>query len=89
MYLHVWRLEKAGIGTARVNDMAGLWSHEQLAARGRWIDVATPVGPIPALKPPGGAGWEPRMDAVPALGEHTAAILEEFGCDRAAFAAAT
>ena len=83
------RLEKAGIGTARVNDMAGLWSHEQLAARGRWMDVATPVGPIPALKPLGGEGWEPRMDAVPALGEHTATILEEFDCDRTAFAATT
>jgi itaconate CoA-transferase len=72
------RLERAGIGMARVNDMAGLWNHPQLAARDRWTTVDTPAGPIPALKPIGG-GWEPRMDAVPALGQHTAAIREELG----------
>lgn len=76
----IGRLERAGIGMAQVNDMAGLWHHPQLAARGRWTTVATPLGPIPALKPVGG-GWEPRMDPVPALGEHTAAILAELGAD--------
>ncbi|WP_187968378.1 CaiB/BaiF CoA transferase family protein [Aquibium microcysteis] len=70
------RLEQAGIGMARVNDMEGLWHHPQLAARNRWTTVATPLGPIPALKPVGGS-WEPRMDPVPALGENTAAILAE------------
>ena len=74
------RLERAGIGMARVNDMAGLWNHPQLAARGRWTEVQTPTGPIPALRPIGGR-WEPRMDAVPALGEHTDAILAELGLD--------
>jgi itaconate CoA-transferase len=78
----IGRLERAGIGMARVNDMAGLWNHPQLAARDRWATIETPAGPIPALKPVGG-GWEPRMDAVPALGEHTAAILAEFGLDGA------
>ncbi|RST85092.1 CoA transferase [Aquibium carbonis] len=72
------RLERAGIGMARVNDMAGLWNHPQLAARGRWTSVETPTGPLPALRPIGG-GWEPRMDAVPALGQHSAAILAELG----------
>lgn len=72
------RLDAAGIANARMNDMAGLWTHEQLRARGRWREVDTPAGPIPALLPPGGLGdLEPRMDAVPALGEHTHAILSE------------
>ena len=35
---------------------------------------------IAALKPPFNiAGMEPRMDPVPAVGEHTCAILEELG----------
>ena len=77
----IGRLEQAGIGMARVNDMACLWGHPQLAARDRWTTVETPKGPLPALKPIGG-GWEPRMDPVPALGEHTAAILAELGLGR-------
>jgi itaconate CoA-transferase len=73
------RLEHAGIATARVSDMAALWSHPQLAARDRWREVGSPAGPLPALKPVSGAGWEPRLDPVPRLGEHTDAILAEFG----------
>ena len=57
--------------------MAGLWAHPQLAARGRWVDVSSPIGPIPALLPPGRP--DARMDAIPALGEHTDAILAELG----------
>ena len=72
------RLDEAGIANSRMNDMAGLWAHEQLKARGRWRDVATPAGPVPALLPPGGIGGiEPRMDAVPDLGEHSRMILIE------------
>jgi itaconate CoA-transferase len=73
------RLEHTGIATARVSDMAALWSHPQLAARDRWREVGSPAGPVPALKPVSGAGWEPRLDPVPRLGEHTDAILAEFG----------
>jgi itaconate CoA-transferase len=73
------RLEHAGIATAHVSDMAALWSHPQLAARDRWREVGSPAGPLPALKPVSGAGWEPRLDPVPRLGEHTDAILAEFG----------
>jgi crotonobetainyl-CoA:carnitine CoA-transferase CaiB-like acyl-CoA transferase len=84
------RLEAAQIANAQVRDMAGLWSHEQLAARGRWREVATPAGPIPALLPPGSRSTlesgQPRLDAVPALGEHTEAILAEMGLDAAAIA---
>ncbi len=76
----VARLEAARIANANVNDMREVWQHAQLQARGRWVDVATPAGPIPALLPPGAAGPSSvRMDAVPALGEHTDALLAELG----------
>ncbi len=74
------RLELAGIANAQVNAMQDVWAHPQLKARGRWQEVDTPAGPIPALLPPG--SWQhglPRMDPVPALGEHTDAILSHFG----------
>jgi crotonobetainyl-CoA:carnitine CoA-transferase CaiB-like acyl-CoA transferase len=77
----VARLDAAQIANARVNTMAELWAHPQLAARGRWASVTTPVGPIPALIPPGASdAFDYRMDAIPALGEHTDAILRELGC---------
>jgi itaconate CoA-transferase len=75
----VARLEQADIATARVNDMAGLWAHPQLAARDRWAEVETSAGLIPALKPFSGENWQPRLDAVPGLGEHNAKILAELG----------
>jgi len=76
----VQRLDDAQIANARVNDMHDVWKHPQLQARKRWREVESPAGPIPALLPPG--SWEegePRMDAVPALGEHTDAILSGLG----------
>lgn len=77
------RLERAGIGTARVNDMAALWAHPQLHARRRFTEVETPAGTLPGLLPVAGAGWTPRIDKVPALGEHTESVLREFGLSRA------
>jgi itaconate CoA-transferase len=74
------RLEQAGIANAQVNTMGELWAHPQLKARGRWREVETPAGKIPAMLPPG--SWQhgaPRMDAVPALGQHTDAILGSHG----------
>ena len=74
------RLEQAGIANAQVNTMAEVWAHPQLKARDRWREVDTPAGPIPALLPPG--SWQhvaPRMDAVPALGQHTDEILGRYG----------
>jgi itaconate CoA-transferase len=74
------RLDAAGIANAHVNDMHDLWQHEQLQARGRWVQIDSPAGPLPALLPPGlPSNVEPRMDAVPALGQHTRAILAELG----------
>ena len=42
------------------------------------VQVETPTGPVRALLPPG-QDENCRMDAVPALGQHTAAILGELG----------
>ncbi|MBP7352435.1 MAG: CoA transferase [Comamonas sp.] len=76
----VERLETAGIANARVNDMAGLWAHPQLAARQRWRTVETPAGEVPALLPPGvNSAFDYRMDPIPAVGQHNAAILAELG----------
>src|SRR5690606_1421309 len=76
----VERLEEAQIANARVNTMHDVWEHPQLKARGLWTDVPTPNGSMPALLPPGRSNaYEPRMDAVPALGQHTKAILMELG----------
>ena len=74
------RLEEAGIANAQVNTMADLWAHPQLQARRRWTEVSTPAGPVPALLPPGASDEaHVRMDAIPAVGQHSAAILRELG----------
>ncbi len=79
------RLDAAPIANARMNDMAGLWAHPQLKARDRWVNVGSPAGDIPAMLPPGRSNaYDYRMDAVPALGQHTDAILREVGLDDAA-----
>jgi itaconate CoA-transferase len=74
------RLEAGDIANARLNDMNGFWDHPQLRARERWAKVGSPAGELDMLKPPFTlSGFEPRLDAVPALGEHTRAILAELG----------
>ncbi|KAI8634918.1 CoA-transferase family III [Xylariaceae sp. FL1651] len=76
------RLDKAQIANAQVKDMGGLWGHGQLRARGRWTEVETPNGTIPALLPPGIASTaDVRMDKVPEVGEHNQAILAELGLE--------
>jgi itaconate CoA-transferase len=76
----VERLDTAHIANARVNEIRDVWAHPQLRARGRWADIDTPVGKVPVLMPPGAAPEaQPRMDAVPSLGEHSEAILRELG----------
>ncbi|WP_037869354.1 CaiB/BaiF CoA transferase family protein [Streptomyces sp. NRRL S-813] len=77
----VARLEGAGVACARLRDVHEVAEHPQLAARERWREVGTPVGPLRALLPaitlPGGA--EPRMGEVPALGQHTGMLLRAVG----------
>jgi itaconate CoA-transferase len=82
------RLEQAGIANAQLNNMDDIWQHAQLRARQRWTEVGSPVGPLPALLPPGvPSAWTARMDPIPALGQHTEAILAELGFDGTAVAA--
>jgi itaconate CoA-transferase len=84
----VARLDAAQIANARVNTMEELWAHPQLAARRRWTSVDTPAGRVPALLPPGASdGFDYRMDAIPAVGAETDAILSELGYDAQAIAA--
>jgi itaconate CoA-transferase len=78
----VARLDAAGIANARMNTMGEFLAHPQLAARHRWRDVASPAGTLHALVPPIDlAGTDPVMGPIPALGEHTDAILREIGYD--------
>ncbi|NQW73428.1 MAG: CoA transferase, partial [Actinobacteria bacterium] len=71
------RLAEAGIATARVNDLADVWKHEQLRARGRFVEVDTPGGPLELLAEPFGISeWSPGRRRIPALGEHDPAVVE-------------
>nr|THJ64677.1 CoA transferase [Rhodococcus qingshengii] len=73
-------LDEAKIANARVNTIAEFVEHPALSSRDRWVTVDSPGGRIRALKPPASIGGiEPRMDAVPALGVHTDAILASLG----------
>jgi len=57
-----------------------VWQHPQLQARDRWRQVATANGSIPSLLPPASSNaYRPRMDPVPALGEHSECILAQLG----------
>jgi itaconate CoA-transferase len=77
------RLDAAEIAHARLNTVEEFAAHPQLAARRRWREIASPAGPLPALLPPVSMdGLEPRMGAVPVVGEHTETILAELGYDR-------
>ncbi|MPV60023.1 CoA transferase [Burkholderia sp. HI2761] len=74
------RLDEAQIANAAVNQVRDLWTHPQLHARGRFRTVGSPAGELQALLPPATIdSFDVRMDPVPALGEHSTAILRELG----------
>ncbi len=76
------RLEAAQIANARMNTVQELIDHPQLAARHRWRSVDSEAGPVRMLTPPFNfEGMEIPMRAIPAVGEHTDAILAEVGID--------
>jgi crotonobetainyl-CoA:carnitine CoA-transferase CaiB-like acyl-CoA transferase len=74
------RADAAGIGNSRYNTPSDVIAHPHLRARDRWREIGTPSGPVPALLPPPViAGYDPPMGAIPALGQHTDAVLAELG----------
>jgi itaconate CoA-transferase len=82
------RLEGAGIANARMRTVQGFLDHPPLTARARWREVASPVGPLPALTPPATLdGDETVMLPVPEVGEHTATILTKLGYEDGEIAA--
>jgi crotonobetainyl-CoA:carnitine CoA-transferase CaiB-like acyl-CoA transferase len=76
-------LDRAQIACAHMNTIEQAREHPQLVARGRWRQVESPKGPVPALMPPIAIGGEPpAMGPIPNVGEHTDSILEEIGVPR-------
>lgn len=73
------RLDRARIANARLRDVEEFIEHPQLAARGRWAEVGSPVGALRALSPPVD-GLGASLGPIPEVGEHTEAILRELGC---------
>jgi formyl-CoA transferase len=74
------RLAAVGVAAAQVNTTAELIEHPQLRERDRWRTVATEAGPVRGVLPPMTfRDIELPMGPVPALGEHTQAILGELG----------
>jgi itaconate CoA-transferase len=73
-------LQSANIACSIVRTPGDLWTHPQLRRRGRIRTVRTSNGPLPAFAPPLGAVADgAELGAVPSLGEHTRAVLAEFG----------
>jgi itaconate CoA-transferase len=84
----VERLESAGIACARMNSVGEFLDHPQLADRDVWRHIGSPSGPLRAMIPPVRMeDVEPAMGDVPALGQHTDAILEELDVARDTIAA--
>jgi crotonobetainyl-CoA:carnitine CoA-transferase CaiB-like acyl-CoA transferase len=84
----VERLDAAQIANARMNDMHEVWHHAQLLARERLTSVESPAGPLQAFRPPAlPASFEPRMGAIPSVGQHTDAVLADLGYDPSEIAA--
>jgi itaconate CoA-transferase len=74
------RLRAAHIPCGAVNDLTAVMAHPQLAHNGLIAEVGSAVGPIRAVGSPFLVNGErPNAGSVPALGEHTAEVLDEPG----------
>lgn len=64
-------LAKHEITSANVNDLNGVWNHEQLRARNRFETISIPGGTAEVLKTPFHiSNWENVTSGIPALDEH-------------------
>jgi formyl-CoA transferase len=73
-------LEAADVPYGRLNEVADLVAHPQLAARKRWFEVESEAGAVRALAHPFNLlGMPRREDPVPALGQHNDEIRRELG----------
>jgi itaconate CoA-transferase len=79
-------LDAAQIANAKLNTVGDVLAHPQLEHR--WAEVGSPAGPVRALPSPlSTAGAAPALGPIPAVGEHTDAILAELGFSGAEIAA--
>ena len=83
------KLEAASVPYARMNDVAEVLRHPQVLERGRLLATALPGGAtIDLLRAPFNIeGVDETPGEVPAVGQHTEAVLGELGYDAAAIAA--
>ena len=74
------RLEAAGVAYSRMNDVGEVFDHPQVRARKRLLEVSVPGGAVQLLRMPFNIQCvEEDGGAVPAVGQHTDAILAELG----------
>lgn len=76
-------LDRAQVASGELRQARELFSHPQLVARNRVVQIGSPVGEIMAIL--SGAvidDAEPCLAPIPALGEHTMSVLEELARSR-------
>jgi len=81
------RLAAAGVPAGPVNDLAAVFAHSQVQARGLRVDQQHPHwGSVPQIANPLRREASPHFAALPppALGQHSDAVLAELGIDAAA-----
>jgi itaconate CoA-transferase len=72
------RLAAGRTAFAWVNDLPGVWQHEQLRARGRFHEVETEHGPVELLDPPFSISGVPTpLGRIPAIDEHETATVDQ------------
>ena len=72
------RMQRGRIAYSFINDLQGVWNHEQLRARGRFHAAMTEHGSVELLDPPFDiSGLEPPTGSIPAIGEHDEATIRQ------------
>ena len=73
-------LDAAGVPCASFNSVSDFLNHPQLLSRGRLGTVDSPAGELLAFLPPADFDdFRPNLGPIPKAGEHTDALLREFG----------